>query len=446
MDTSFNIVNLIENSPVVRLSRDYNNRFINKIKENFTETQQHLFVSSFYSYLNYHPTTDFVIDLDNVWKWLGFSQKAVAKRTLDKYFIIDKDYKVLLCRSAEQTNDGRGGHNKETILLNIRTFKLFCIKAGTEKANEIHEYFVKLEDIMHQIVQEENNELKQQLEDINKNFDEKLKNEKISQKQKMLLDTYGHNMSIVYVIRVKSYENGEYVIKIGESRNGVENRYREHTKNYEECILLDCFQVNKSKQFEHFLHHHIKIRPNKVKNLEGHTNENELFLIGKHLTYYTVVQIINDNIKQFNEWTVNDIVGLIQEENQKFLEKLIPSANVIMTSSSSQSELDPAFLRMTPLASLDTSSRLIPNQNDAVINKLLEKIDNLEQTNKQILEKIDKPKIKTATNFNTELVTLGQRVQQINPETGALVKVYESVSDCKKQNKHEIHPPSLKMQ
>ena len=145
MDCSLNIVNLIESSPITKLSGTYNNRFIGKIKDTFTDTQQQLFVSSFYCYLNYHPTNDYVIDLDNIWQWFGFSQKDAAKRVLDKNFIIDNDYKILLHNLVEQTNKGRGGHNREQIMLNIKTFKLFCIKAGTKKANEIHEYFIKLE-------------------------------------------------------------------------------------------------------------------------------------------------------------------------------------------------------------------------------------------------------------------------------------------------------------
>ena len=61
----------------------------------------------------------------------------------------------------------RGGHNKEIIMLNIKTFKLFCIKAETKKADEIHEYFMKLEEILQDVIQEESNELKLQLEHKN---------------------------------------------------------------------------------------------------------------------------------------------------------------------------------------------------------------------------------------------------------------------------------------
>ena len=161
---SLNVVHLIEKTTITKLSGSYNNRLLQRIKDHFTESQQQLFVTSFYCYLNYNQTTDFVIDLDNLWKWLGFSQKAAAKKVLEKHFNINVDYKVLLCQLDEQTNDGRGGHNKETIMLNIKTFKLFCIKAGTKKADEIHEYFIKLEELLHQVIQEESDELKIQLE------------------------------------------------------------------------------------------------------------------------------------------------------------------------------------------------------------------------------------------------------------------------------------------
>ena len=56
-----------------------------------------MFVSSFYCYLNYDKNIDFIVDLDDVWKWLGFSQKIRAKECLDKYFKLDIDYKLAFC-------------------------------------------------------------------------------------------------------------------------------------------------------------------------------------------------------------------------------------------------------------------------------------------------------------------------------------------------------------
>jgi hypothetical protein len=135
MDTSLNFVALVETNPITRLNREYNNKFINKIKETFTETQQQLFVSSFYCYLNYRQFDDYVIDLDNIWKWLGYSQKVNAKMCIEKHFLKDKDYKIVDQSQREPKVEGRGGHNKQTILLNIYTFKLFCMKADTKKSN-----------------------------------------------------------------------------------------------------------------------------------------------------------------------------------------------------------------------------------------------------------------------------------------------------------------------
>ena len=97
-----NIVELIEKNPITKFSSHYNSNFLTKIKESFSSFEQQLFLTSFYCYLNYDHKNDFIIDLDNVWKWLGFSNKAHAKRLLEIFFVIDKDYKVLLTLSGEQ--------------------------------------------------------------------------------------------------------------------------------------------------------------------------------------------------------------------------------------------------------------------------------------------------------------------------------------------------------
>jgi hypothetical protein len=416
MDISFNIVNLIENNTVIKLSDTYNNKLLGKITEKFSESEQQIFVSSFYCYLNYHPTNDFVIDLDNIWKWLGFNQKVKAKALLEKNFIIDVDYKILLSQQGKQDKDQHGGHNKQIIFLNINTFKLLCIKADTEKANDIHKYFVKLEGLLHETINEECVELKQQLENIKQNFDKKLEQEKANQKQQLLLRNYGINHALVYIVKVKTYENGEYVVKIGESDH-LDNRFKEHQKNYEESILLDCFPVNKNVFFEKFLHGHDKIRPNKVKNLIGHENENELFLVGKELTYNIILTIINENIKNFKDWTVNDVIKIMKEENQKFLEKLV-------------------------IGNIPTQNTFTPN-NDLLLT-LMDKVDNLERKNKEILEKLNGSGNKTTTNFGEPLVTLGPRLQKINPETMNLLKVYESVTECLNESNNVLRASGLK--
>ena len=93
---SVDIVNLIESNPITKFSGDYQNKLVEKVKNHFTNYEQQLFLSSFYCYLKYDTKNDFVIDLDNVWKWLDFSQKIKAKQMLEKNFTINKDYKLLI--------------------------------------------------------------------------------------------------------------------------------------------------------------------------------------------------------------------------------------------------------------------------------------------------------------------------------------------------------------
>ena len=433
--TELNIVELIEKNPITKLSNNYNNKLLNKIKENFNEEQQKLFVSSFYCYLNYDKNKDFVVDLDNVWKWLGFNQKYNALRVLEKNFILDKDYinfapQVRGAKNESNNNDekikkedNRGGHNKQTFMMTINCFKKFCLKADTKKAMEIHEYYIKMEETLHEIIEEESNELRLQLEnqnielikldEKNKKQQEQLKNQKILEKEKVLLDEYATIGSIFYIIKVKTFDNGHYIVKIGESRKGIMNRYKEHKSKYEECLLLDCFKVEQSKDFETFIKEHELIRINRVNDLVGHEKELELFYIGKDLSYDILIEIINNNLKYFNS-NNTDKLELEIEKLKLLLEMKNNNNNNLL------------------LIDLINS-----------VNNLTQKINKIESFQKEMNDKLNALQTKTTTNFNFQLPTIGPRLQKINPETMTIVKVYETVSECLKEYNYKIKRPSI---
>lgn len=161
MSSPIDIVDLISNNPLSKLSKPYQSKLINKIKHAFDAEEQQIFVASFYCYLNYDSKKDFVIDFDSIWQWLGFSRKDHAKRILENYFKIEMDYIVAHPRAGERKNEG--GYNKEQIMLSVKTFKSFCLKAKTDKASQIHEYYIKLEEIFHELLDEESSELRDQL-------------------------------------------------------------------------------------------------------------------------------------------------------------------------------------------------------------------------------------------------------------------------------------------
>ena len=252
----------------------------------------------------------------------------------------------------------------------------------------------------------------------NKEMEEKLIKQKELDNEKFLLKQFNNAGNMVYIIKVKTYENGSYVVKIGESRIGITGRYNEHKSKYEECVLLDCFCVNKSKDFEHFLHCHSTIKPNIVKNLPNHDSENELFLIGGNLTYKILLKIVNDNIDNYN-YKVNEL--LLEIENLKFKNQ----ENAMNTFSNKDNELLKEIIHTNKI--------------------LLSKVNSLEQTNKEILSKLNsQQEKKIVTGFNQQLPNLGPRLQKINPETLQLTKAYESVTEAMNESKNIKRPSIMK--
>ena len=415
---SLDIVTLIENNPITRFNGNSQSKLIAKVQQKFSVYEQQLFLTSFYCYLNYDYKTDFRIDLDNIWKWLGFGQKVTAKVLLEKQFKVDIDYTKALSVHQKRFN---GGQNKEIFMLNVDTFKRFCMKAGTKKADEIHEYFIKLENVLQEIIIEESDELKQkflQLEDKQKKeYELKLEQQRVLEKEKILLREYGTIGAIFYIIKVKSWENKQYVIKIGESRRGIADRYKEHKGKYEECVLLDCFAVERSRDFETFIKDHDYVKPNKCKTLEGHENELELILIGKNLTYQTLINIIENNIKYFN----NNDTGKLQLEIDR-LQMLFE-----MKSGTNDNAL---------IYDLIQTVKQMFQQTNA-------KIDNIERICTTAMTHNNPPPTpRVVTGFQEPLRTVGPRLQKINPETLSLVKVYETVTELMNED-NRIKRPSL---
>ena len=254
--SDLDIVSLIEQNPITKLSGDYHNKLITKIKETFSDSQQQMFVTSFYCYLNCDKKNDFIIDLDNVWKWLGFSQKVRAKELLEKHFKIDIDYQKSLSLAGKQTTHTKGGQNKEIFMLNIDTFKKLCLKAGTKKADEVHEYYIKLEETLHEIIQEESNELKLQLENY-KNEQNILHNQIITNekdklliREKTILQQFPNNTQCIYYGIIDNVsDKNEKLIKFGNS-NFLKNRVIKHKETYNNFWLVNAFKVDNKLQIE----------------------------------------------------------------------------------------------------------------------------------------------------------------------------------------------------
>lgn len=352
--STLNIVELIEKNPITKLSQTYNNFLLEKIQENFSTFEQQLFVSSFYCYLNYDKNTDFIVDLDNIWRWLGFTQKVTAKTMIETNFKLDVDYKIVTSddsddeqpshspdKSGSDKPKKHGGHNKQTIKLTIRCFKLLCLKAQTKKAGEIHDYYLRLEEIILMAVDKETNQLRAQLEQSAAQLEQKnevistlnqatitLTQEKKRAIQETLITQFPVNTECIYFGTIDNTNaDNEKLIKFGHTNN-LATRVADHHKKYTNFILAGAFRVHNKVEIENHIKDHPKIK-RQIRTIEV-AGKNKTEIIAYDSTNFTIARLtkhIEDIIhaRMYNVENFNRLIQRNQEleaENAKLVTEL----------------------------------------------------------------------------------------------------------------------------
>ena len=303
MQETLNIVELIENNPIAKISSAYNSKLLLKIQESFTGFEQQLFISNFYCYLNYDCIIDFVIDLDNVWRWLGFSQKIRAKEIIERNFTINVDYKTALSsEKAVCEVKQNGGQNKQTILMTIECFKSLCLKAQTKKASDIHTYYIKMERVMNHTAYEESTELKQQLQlkdhQIQQKDKESIKLKKDSKRsieQATIVQFPEHTECIYFGTIENTNDAQEKLIKFGHTNN-LAIRVLDHRKTYEDFTLVSAFKVHNKVEIENLIKSHTKIN-RQIRSIEvSGKAKTEIIAYDDDFTIVRLTKIITDII------------------------------------------------------------------------------------------------------------------------------------------------------
>jgi hypothetical protein len=382
-----NIVELIENNPITKLSNTYNSKFLNKIKENFTCFEQQLFISSFYCYLNYDKNFDFVVDLDDIWKWLGFNQKVNAKMLLEKHFKLDIDYKniAFVTTKASLEKEKHGGQNKQTILLTVKCFKSLCLKAQTKKASEIHEYYMKLEETLHEIVEEETNELKLQLEqkdniilEIKQSTEQEkqlllqtTKKEKQRAVEQAIIVQFPLNTECIYFGTIdNTNEAGEKLIKFGHT-NDLSTRILDHRKKYTNFILVNAFRVQNKVEIENLIKTYPKIK-RQIRNIEIN-GKNKTEIIAYDATNFTIEKL-NKHIKDIihsKTYSIDNFNRIMKENEDlqnenKYLKEQLQSSKILLE----KREIEINELK-EKLESNQKTIELVANENQSVFHNIL---------------------------------------------------------------------------
>ena len=317
-DTIFDIVGFIEKNPLSRLSFIYQNTLINKIKRDFNEEEQKIFVTSFYSYLNFNPLTDFIIDFDDVWKWCGYTRKDQSKRVLEKHFVVNVDYKVVFRQPAENS---KGGRPTEKISLNILTFKKFCLKADTKKADEIHNYYIKLETILQETLNEESNELRLQLEEKKEELQQsdlhikKLENKILKKQQRLICD----DKNYIYIVTSPIHTTDRIYI-VGRAVD-LPGRLSTYNKTIEHELVYS--KACKSREHMNIIETMILLKLDKYR--ERINRDRFILPVNSNISLF--IDIVNSAVKWFEDieeyvciYDDKDI-GLTNEElQQKFID------------------------------------------------------------------------------------------------------------------------------
>ena len=244
------IKKIMSESPINRLTGTYQSKLLNKIKEKFTNEHQQLFVGSFYMYLNYE-NNEFIVDLDNIWTWVGFERKEYAVKLLKKRFNEEKDYiidsEVFASPAGEAKNgdENRGGKNKVKYLLTIKTFKKYCLKANTKKANTISEYFIDLEEIVQETINEQSKEMRECL------FDQKQRISKLEEENDKLKEENREKEHVLYAFLKDKNNKSNNQIKFGKTTNIISRERSYKTSNPNTVLLrkISCENIHDSENW-----------------------------------------------------------------------------------------------------------------------------------------------------------------------------------------------------
>jgi phage anti-repressor protein len=239
---TINFTELVKNSNTT-LSLGLQTKIVDKLNETFSEQEQHWYVANLYMYMNYHATNDYPINLEDVFKMIGFANKGNAMKTIKSNFVENEDYKIIIFRTEKnKLQQETRGRKEETVMLNIDTFKNLCMIAKTECGKEIRKYYVKLENIYNDIIKEEMEKQKEQLENNKEQLEEKQKQLDEHKRQLQLLQhkpsTHGFNIKkpgFIYLINDLS-KPGHY--KIGMATNTDKRLRNLNTSSSEKSLRL----------------------------------------------------------------------------------------------------------------------------------------------------------------------------------------------------------------
>jgi len=393
-------------------------KMIQILNASFTESEQQWFVANLYMYINYHQTNDYLINLENIYKMLGFANKGNAKRTLENNFIINEDYKITILPREN------GRISTEDIMINTNTFKNLCMLAKTDKGKEIRRYYIKLENMNNQLIQEElqenkdtQNKLIQKLESDNKklliNKDKEHKENLRRNRHNILIEKFSHK-KCVYIAEL---DNNVNLIKIGSTHN-IAERITDLCAKFGHCMFLQVFECDNFREVESNILHHELVVKHRYKELINDYQSKEVVKLSSEFNYKQLMEIVEKNVNGVNYLTPSELLKRyeLDTENKKL--------DIIQTFIQNGDSLSDILLLFSPTQKQNTV--IEQNQQNTVITQNVV-IENQKQNNVFEIQNNVNEIYKNKYTTNTR-VPKGQKIVKIDPNNLTnVIETYDSM-------------------
>ena len=262
------------------------------INTKFSHINKELLKLNFSLYISQRNNPDaFIINLDDIYLWLGFGRKDTAKKLLINKFIRDKDYSIL-------TNRIQVGRPCETILLTVKAFKKFSLLASTKESEQIYDYYIELENIINEYLNkkyiESNLIIQNQVKIIRDNG--------LLINQLKLLNRHG----FVYVMSTDI----KGIYKCGRTIN-IPNRVLSlQTALVDKIEILYYFETKNNVLLESIIHINFETSTGKYIVIDGNHRREALILLSREGIYIDVICCV---YKQLDEDALIHKFNIINE-------------------------------------------------------------------------------------------------------------------------------------
>jgi len=232
----------------------------------------------------------FIIDLESLAKYLGYSRLDVAKRNL-------KDMEESIDYEVKVQSTSMGGRPKETINLTMNAARRFCIKSKTKIGNEIAKMVVRFMESVEDFL----------LIDPIYTFRNCIHNK--------IVEAYS-NFPVIYLADVFLYQNGFLTVlkKIGQSHDLSSRQHTLSSDMKTTCTFTHAFRCARNFALEQNILKDPRVKQHLyVDPINGHVSK-ETVKFNEAFTESDLLQLIKQRVEDFNRPVDNLQISELQTQ------------------------------------------------------------------------------------------------------------------------------------